>query len=455
MLDLTLAFDLLVATLVGLAVGTERELSGHTHGPDGRFGGIRTFALLGAIGGFAGWFLRTDQHLAGALVMAGSLAFVVAAYVMAMLRPGTSSDSTTEVVAILVVALGVASGLGFRAAASGAAAVTVLLLAEKSRFQRALTRVAPNEMRAAFHFAVLALVILPLIPGGAFGPYDAFQPRQLWIVVLIFSALNFAGYIARRIIGEAYGLAVTGLLGGLVSSTAVTLVFSRRSNIDGKKVPANNRHADETTVGTSTRRSAGVPGDPVALPLAIGVVAACTVLVPRVVIISILLQPTVGVAAMAVLAPAFLVGVGLIALGLWQQHKGHPTTDAGGNRIEAGLGENPLGLWSSLQMAAAFQLVLFAVAWIQHTAGEPGILASATLLGLTNVDALTLTMARYGSDARYVHTAAVAVGIGVLSNTMLKLTIAMALGTGRYRWYVAGGLLLLAAATGLGVVRTW
>ena len=224
MLDLPLAFDLPAATLVGLAVGVEREWSGHTEGPDGRFGGARTFALLGAIGGFAGWFLRLDQRivgafggvLAGSLLIAGALAFVVAAYVTAMRRPGTSTDSTTEVVALLVVALGVTSGLGFRTAASAAAAVVVLLLAEKSQLQQALTRVAPNEMRAALQFAVLALVILPLIPGGAFGPYDAFQPRQLWIVVLIFSALNFAGYVARRVIGETRGLAVTGLLGGLV-----------------------------------------------------------------------------------------------------------------------------------------------------------------------------------------------------------------------------------------------
>lgn len=213
MLDLSLAFNLLVAALVGLAVGIEREWSGHTEGPDGRFGGARTFAMLGAVGGFAGWFLRLDREVAGAfagalagsILIAGAVAFVVAAYVTAMRRPGTSTDSTTEVVALLVVALGVTSGLGFRVAASATAAIVVLLLAEKSQLQQALTRVAPNEMRAALQFAVLSLVVLPLIPDGAFGPYAAFQPRQLWIVVLIFSALNFAGYIARRAIGETRG----------------------------------------------------------------------------------------------------------------------------------------------------------------------------------------------------------------------------------------------------------
>lgn len=437
MLDLPLAFDLLVATLVGLAVGVEREWSGHTEGPDGRFGGARTFALLGAIGGFAGWFLRLDQRivgafggvLAGSLLIAGALAFVVAAYVTAMRRPGTSTDSTTEVVALLVVALGVTSGLGFRTAASAAAAVVVLLLAEKSQLQQALTRVAPNEMRAALQFAVLALVILPLIPGGAFGPYDAFQPRQLWIVVLIFSALNFAGYVARRVIGETRGLAVTGLLGGLVSSTAVTLTFSRRSRDDA--------------------------GETLALPLALGVVAACTVLVPRVLVISTMLQPAVGVAATLVLGPAFLAGMALIGFVLWRERGTRPGSQTGHDGVTAGLGENPLGLWSSLQMAVAFQLVLFVVAWVQRTAGETGVLASATLLGLTDVDALTVSMARYGADDAHLRIAAAAMGIGVLSNTMLKLALVLMLGAPRYRWHAAAGLATLAAAAGIGVALGW
>ncbi|HEY0930968.1 MAG TPA: DUF4010 domain-containing protein [Gemmatimonas sp.] len=433
MFDLTIAFDLLVATLVGMAVGIEREWSGHTKGPDGRFGGVRTFALLGALGGFAGWLLRLGLEPAGILVAGAALAFVVVSYFTAMNRPGTSADSTTEVVALLVVVLGVVAGLGHRTVASAAGALSVLLLAEKSRLQDVLTRVAPNEMRAALQFAVLALVILPLIPAGSFGPYDAFQPRQLWIVVLIFSALNFAGYIARRVIGETHGLAVTGLLGGLVSSTAVTLTFSRRSRDDASGA--------------------------LALPLALGVVAACTVLVPRVLVISTMLQPAVGLAASFVLGPAFFVGVSLIAFVLWRERGTRPAKqEDAGDTVSAGLGENPLGLWSSLQMAIAFQVVLFAIAWVQRTAGETGVLASATLLGLTDVDALTVSMARYGTDAgetNHVRIAAAAMGIGVLSNTMLKLVITLVLGAPRYRWHVAVGLLLLGVAVGAGVLVRW
>jgi uncharacterized membrane protein (DUF4010 family) len=427
MLDLPLALDLLVAALVGLAVGVEREWSGHSTGPDARFAGVRTFALLGALGGFGGWFFRLEQPALGALLLAAGVLMPIVAYAATVRRTGTSTDGTTEVAAMLVVALGATAGLGQRTPASAATAVVVLLLAEKSALQRALQRVAANEMRAALQFAVLALVILPLLPDGGFGPFDAFRPRQLWTVVLIFSALNFAGYIARRVIGETRGLGVTGLLGGLVSSTAVTLTFSRRSR-------------DEAAL---------------ALPLALGVVAACTVLVPRIVVIASMLQPSVGQALLPVLAPAFVSGMALLGVALWRERDTRRTSGEHAPTPGNGLGQNPLGLTSALQMAVGFQLVLFAVAWVQQQVGSVGVLASATVLGLTDMDALTVSMTRYGADSASVQIAATAIGIGVLSNTALKLGLVLGIGAPRFRVRAAVGLLILAAGSGVGLWIGW
>ncbi len=426
MLDLPLALDLLVSALVGLAVGVEREWSGHTAGPDGRFAGVRTFTLLGVIGGFGGWFLRDGQPVLAAVVLAAATLFPIAAYTAALRRPGTTTDGTTEVAAILVAAMGATAGLGHRSEASAAAAVCVLLLAEKSTLHTVLRRVAAHELRAALQFAVLALVILPLLPAGAYGPYGSFQPRQLWTVVLLFSGLNFAGYIARRVIGETRGLGVTGLLGGLVSSTAVTLTFSRRSRTD----PA------------------------LAVPLALGVVAACTVLLPRIFVISAMLRPAVARAAVPILLPPFVAGLALIGVGIWRagNAREHPSVPAAS---VADAGQNPLGLVSSLQMAVAFQVVLTAIAWVQSTVGTTGVLVSATLLGLTDVDALTLSMTRYGSDPGHVAIAATAIGIGVLSNTALKCTMALALGAPQYRSRVAIGLGTLAAGSVVGLWIGW
>ena len=433
MLHLPLALDLLVSALVGLAVGAEREWSGHTTGPDGRFAGIRTFTLLGVIGGFGGWFFREGQPALAAVIIGAGVLFPISAYAATLRRPGTTTDGTTEVAALLVVALGAASALGHRTLASAAAVLCVLLLAEKSTFQNALQKIAPHELRAALQFAVLALVILPLLPSGAYGPYGAFQPRQLWIVVLLFSGLNFAGYIARRVIGETRGLTVTGLLGGLVSSTAVSLTFSRRSRAE----PA------------------------LALPLALGVVAACTVLVPRVLVTSWMLQPAVAAAAVPILVLPFLVGIALVAFVMWRERETRvsPTPAEGSGTAPLpnapAAGQNPLALATSLQMVLAFQVVLFAIAWVQRAVGTTGVLLSATLLGLTDVDALTVSMTRYGTDAANVRVAAAAIGIGVLSNTMLKLALVVSIGGPRFRGRAAVGLLALAAAAGVGIWIGW
>lgn len=426
-----MAFDLLVAGLVGLAVGVQREWTGHSEGPDGRFAGARTFTLLGAIGGVAGWFVRLGHPGLATVIAAGGVLLPIVAYWATMRRPGTTTDGTTEVVAVMVVALGVAAGLGLRSPAAAIGAVIVVLLAEKTRLQQTLQRIDAAEMRAALLFAVLALVVLPILPDGAYGPYGAFRPRQLWMVVLVFSALNFAGYIARRLIGETRGLAMTGFIGGFVSSTAVALNFSRRSR-------------EEPTL---------------ALPLALGVVAACTVLIPRLLVVTTVLRPSLAVALLPVLGPVFAAGVTLVAWVLWRERETRPLDSVAPAQAKDpapnGLGANPLGLGSSLQMAAAFQAVLFALAWIQENAGQTGLLASATILGLTDMDALTLSMTRYATDPAAVSMAAIAVGVGVLSNTALKAGLVLVLGAPRFRMRAGTGLAVLAVGSAVGLAIGW
>lgn len=439
--ELQVALDLFVAALVGLAVGMEREWSGHATGPDARFAGIRTFTIIGGLGGVAGWWMRVDYVPMAVALVAVLFAFSVVAYATAMRRPGTTSDGTTEIAAIAVTAIGVVSGLGYRAFAGGAAALVLLLLAEKSKMQRLLKQIDESEMLAAMHFAVLAFVILPFLPDASYGPYGAFRPRSLWIVVLMFSGLNFAGYIARRLVGETRGLGVTGLLGGFVSSTAVTLNFSRRSRI-------------EPTL---------------ALPLALGVVAACTVLLPRVFVVATVLQPALSMPLLRFLLPPLAIGAALIAYTLYDEHRDGvrareasmqsmasaasvtaETETTANARINRGLG-NPLGLWSSIQMAIAFQVVLFLVAWLQESVGTTGVLATAAILGLTDVDALTVSMTRLAADPLQVNVAALAIAIGILANTALKSSLVIVLGQQQFRLRALLGLVLLAAGSGIGL----
>ena len=400
---------LAVSALGGLAVGLEREWSGHATGPLARFAGLRTFLFIGALGGVGGLLLSTGVTAAGTVILAGASALIVAAYVLAARPGGHAVEGTTEVAGLLVLALGVLAGLGFVELASGATAVMVLVLSEKARLRALVSRIGEGELRAGFTFAVLALVVLPLLPSGRYGPLGGIEPRGLWIVVLFFSALNFAGYLARRAVGAERGYGVTGLLGGLVSSTAVTFQFSRLSRED---------------------RS-------LAAGLAAGVVGASTVLMPRVLVISALLNLDVARALLPFVIPPLLAGIVLLlfaSLRKWEQAR---------NTVESNEVKNPLRLTSAIKMALAFQASLMLISFASTTVGRSGVLASAALLGLTDMDALTLSMNRLGTTPDLVLLAARAIAIGVIGNGALKIALALALGGPVYRRLAASGLFAL------------
>lgn len=411
---------LAVAALSGLAVGLEREWSGHATGPAARFAGLRTFFLLGLLGGAAG--LLVAQGLTGpaAAILAGGAGLAVAAYVVAARRPGADPDGTTEAAALVVLALGTLAGLGYLAIASGSTAVVVLALGEKTRLHRLVQRIGEVELRAALQFAVLALVVLPLLPEGPYGPLGGIRPRELWMIVLLFSGLSFTGYLAQRIAGPRLGYPIAGLLGGIVSSTAVTLHFARQSRSE----PA----------------AAG--------PLAVGVIGACTVLLPRVAILAGILNPTVAGVLLPFLALPAVAGVLLLARALARRETPHlaakDTT------------RSPLRLGPAVRMALLFQVVLMAMVFVRARFGSAGVITSAAALGLTDVDALVLSMTSMGTEPATAQLAAQAITVGILSNTLLKLGLALGFGDGGFRWRAAAGLTALAAATGAGLwYLTW
>lgn len=408
------AQHLAVAALAGLAIGAEREWSGHAKGPDARFAGVRTFFLLGLVGGVAGWFaLEGLQLLSFALLLAGG-ALTAAAYSIAARRTSATIDGTTEVAALFVLAAGTVAGLGFMALASGIATVVVIALAEKTRIHSFLAKIEESELRAALLFAAIALVILPVLPNGPFGPWGGIRPRALWMIVVIFSGINFLGYLARRGVGAARGYGVTGLIGGVISSTAVTLNFSRESRRD-------------PGIGTS---------------LAIGVIGACTVLLPRIAITSMVLNPPVARALLPYLLPSFAVGALIVALALRR-----PVGAATPRETQ----DNPLRFGSAFRMALLFQVALTASTVAASDWGSRGVISSAVVLGLTDMDALTVSMNRLGESPDTVLLAARAIAIGVLANTFFKAALAAVLGTGRFRWLAVSGLAALAAAAGLGL----
>jgi uncharacterized membrane protein (DUF4010 family) len=236
----------------------------------------------------------------------------------------------------------------------------------------------------------------------------------LWELVLLLSGLNFAGHLARRLLGADQGYRITGLLGGLVSSTAVTVTYARLSK-------------SESGLGRS---------------LGQGVIGACVVLIPRVLIVSALLNADVARSVVLLLLPSAVIGAGILTV-MWirspADHHGVPEP-----------ARSPLDLWTAIRMAVLFQLAISLLAFVSERAGAKGVYGAAAALGLTDVDALTVSMSRTAAQVT-TQVAARAIAIGIISNTVLKLGVAGFVGKGRFRrvTFIGLGGLLLGSLIGL------
>jgi uncharacterized membrane protein (DUF4010 family) len=398
--------NILVATFGGAVIGLERQWSGHATGPNARFAGVRTFTLIGGLSGVTGWLCASGLVPVALVLLGGLMGLIVAAYARASSR---DIDGTTETAAVVTSAAGVAAGLGYVALASGIIAVTSLLLVEKPRLHALVSRIDEPEMRAGIRFAVMAVVILPLLPEGPYGPLGGIRPRTLWALVLFFSGLSFVGYVARRIAGPRQGYALAGLLGGLVSSTNVTLTFARLSR-DHRSPRA---------------------------ALAAGVLGACALLFIRVEVASAVLSQPLALRLVPVFLPAFVIGAAAFLFGLrWKKGEGADREGPG----------NPLEFRSAIQMTALFQAVLFLIHFVQSRFGASGIVVTGALLGLTDMDALTLSMGRQAAAGTAVDVAALALTTGIVSNTVVKLLIGVTVGHGVFRLLVGAGLAAIGVA---------
>jgi uncharacterized membrane protein (DUF4010 family) len=401
---LTSVDGLLLAALGGAAVGLEREWSGHATGPHAHFAGIRTFTLLGVLGGLAGKFMAAGWIAAAVVLLAAPAALVVVAYAAASPK---DIDATTEVAAFVVLGAGALAGAGDAARGAGLVAGTTLLLLEKSRLHTLVASIDDVALRASARFAALALLVLPLLPSGSYGPFGAVRPRELWVLVLFFSGLSFAAWIGRRLLGPSQGVVVAGLLGGVISSTSVTLTFARMSRTGGG-----------------------------GRALALGSVGACTVMLVRVLIASAVLNPALARAFAPFTVLGVVIGVSTLAPAMiWRKS----ADDA-----EPPPPTSPLQLGAALRMTALFQVVMIGIAAVVAWWSVRALMVTSAMIGLTDLDALTLSLAR-GSGGLQPDVAARALAVGVISNTLLKMGVAVVVGRGNYRGIVVAVLGAMAA----------
>jgi len=387
-----------IAALGGAAVGIDRQRAYKENEP-GAIGGLRTFTLLGTLSGVCG-FLITKNFVVPGIVLLVSAALTV---LIVRLNAGRiARDATTEVAALVVIASGVVAGLGHLSIATALYAWTLLLLIEKSWLHTFVHRVGAVELEAAAQFAAMALIVLPLLPSRNFGPQGILNLRSIWVLVLIFSGISFLGYLARKILGNQIGWVLTGFIGGLVSSTQVTLAFARDSR----------RYLESH------------------IPLFGGVMAATAVSMLRVCVLCVFLRPALAGVTLAYVVAPVLVG------GLTSFYSLRRQTREIGSLEE----KTPLRIITALYLSLIFIASQYLVTIARLKFGTAGILGSAGLLGSIDIDALVaslLPMVRQGMETR---EAARVLVLGIVCNTLVKLGIALIWGTTRFRKFTAIGL---------------
>jgi len=405
---------LLVALLVGILVGLERERA-EARKERPLFAGIRTFPLI-ALAGAIPMLLPAPTGLA--LLVTTSIAIGVVA-VVSYVRSSAEGKigATTEIAALATFLLGALAGVGQLTVAAAAGVAIAVLLAAKpplERFSKALTT---EEVSAALELAVITVIVLPLLPDRGYGPWNALNPREIWVVVVLVSGLSFVGFVAMRVLGARRGMAVTSAVGGLVSSTAVTISMAERSH-----VPTVRPAAASATV------------------------LASAIMCVRIAVLVGLVNPEILPALLPILAVMAVWG-GVVA---WVMGRGHGRTTS-----EDGTITNPFSLRAALTFAAVYAVVLLGVRAAEVYLGARGIYLVSALSATVSVDAPTVALARLGGGDPGWAGPAAAIGVVAVANTLVKLGIAVVYGEGTFRTQVGaalGVMALLGGLAGLGVL---
>lgn len=386
MRDAQLLWGLAAALLIGALVGIEREKSKGVAGKVG-IGGVRTFILFSLMGAVAAWL---SQQLSAPLVFVATLlgvsALAVAGHVVQARAKPDAVGLTTEAAAIGVCLLGGACVVGHAPLALGLGIATSVVLAYKQPLHELVARLGTDDIDAGLKLLVATFIVLPLLPREAVDPLGAIRPRSLWALVILIAGLSLVGYVASRALGPRRGSAVTGLAGGLVSSTAVTLAFARRSREEAGR-------SDEA--------------------LAAGLLLAWGMMFARVVVEVAVVHPP--------LVPALLVPFGAMAaatVGLAGLHAVRAGAGAPAGEVPL---KNPFSLTAAVRFALFFAVVLVVVALVQRSFPGRGIFVVSALAGLADVDAITLSMASQARDGgAEMRTAVGAIVIATLTNTLVK-----------------------------------
>lgn len=389
---------------IGLLIGLERERR-----PDPK-AGLRTFALVALLGTLAA--MLSDKTGSGWVVAAG-LVSIAAMMIMATRSDAEGDPGTTSVIALMICyGLGAAVWYGHTTLSVMLAIATTALLYFKAELHGFTHNLSRKDLISILQFAVLTFVILPILPDRDLGPYAAFNPHQIWWMVVLISGVSLAGYAALRVVGTRHGAMVIGFFGGLVSSTATTVVFARHAR------------AQPDLVKTA----------------AMVLLLANLMVMLRLSVLTLVVAPGLAQPLALVQGGGLLLGLLVTAFG-WQGLNAH-------GELPLPEVRNPTELRTALGFALIYALVLLCGAWLEDIAGSRGLYVFALLSGLTDVDAIALSSLRLFNVSKLdAGQTVTAITLAVLSNLGFKTALVLIIGGAPLARRALPGL----AAIGLGL----
>ena len=410
MLGTTFA-NLATALGLGLLVGLQKERS------DSPLAGLRTFGLVALSGGLAALIGGESPWV----IVAGLLAvatLVVVGNVILIKGHAAEPGQTTEIAIIVTYLIGALAVVGPREAAIVCGATVAILLHLREELRDWVDRLSDADVRAIMQFVVISLVVLPTLPDRTYGPYDVLNPREVWLMVVLIVGINLAGYGAFRVMGARAGVALAGVLGGVISSTATTVSYARTTRED----PAR----------TSTAVAiAWIASSVVFIRLMVEIAAVAPSFLPEAA------GPMVVLLAIAATLAVFA----------WRS-----ATSPGQSPLDPG---NPTELRPALIFGALYAVILFGIAAAQDMLGDAGLYAAAVVSGLTDVDAITLSTSQLVDGGRLDPDLGWRIiVVAVLSNLVFKVGMAATLGSRAFAQRL-GVFATITVLAGLTLVLFW
>jgi uncharacterized membrane protein (DUF4010 family) len=393
---------LVIAILIGILIGLERE---HAKPKDEKiFAGIRTFPLISVFGFLGAMLSSFTSYWVYSIIFFGFTGLVTTAYIFSA-REG-KRGGTSEISAILVFILGSLVFWNFIILAAIIAVVIALFLSLKLQLHTFVGKVSGEDIYATLKLAVITVIVLPLLPNETFGPFNVLNPRLIWLMIIFISSISFIGYILIKVLGKDRGIQVTGLMGGLVSSTAVAVSLSKKSKLN-QSIAGN---------------------------LGVGIILASTVMFPRVLFITAVLNVAL---VESLWLPVLILTLTGLSVSYFLSKKIEKSEE---QILEM---KNPFELKSALLFGLMFAIIIFVSKAAQVYFGESGVYLASMLAGITSVDAIVLSLAELSANSLSSEVAVAAILIALISNTIVKSIITIFMGAKELR---------KTAITGLGII---